>query len=269
MTALDAGQIRAALSARGNLDRIEVFSRVDSTNTYLKDQPSPPPGQFCVAIAEHQTAGRGRHDRRWISAPGKSLCLSFSYRFVKSPDRLQALTLVLGVALARVLQKLGVVGVALKWPNDILIGRAKLGGILTETQFRSDGDITVIIGVGLNIHVPETIDADEVPAWAESATGLSSVLSDPPTRRELSGLVIDALFDACDRFETGSTEFVEEFSEFDALAGQSVVVETPDEIVPGVARGVDDDGALLIDTDRGETRVVTGSVKHIGNPGEG
>ena len=107
MTELDAATIRQSLSAAANLEHIEVFARIDSTNTYLMDQPAPMPGHFRVAIADHQTAGRGRRDRSWISEPGKSLCLSLSYRFVETPPDLPALTLALGVGVAECLTGIG------------------------------------------------------------------------------------------------------------------------------------------------------------------
>ena len=269
MTRLDPLAIRQSLSTAANLERIEVFARIDSTNTYLKDQPSPTPGMFRVAIAEHQTAGRGRHDRAWISEPGKSLCLSLSYRFVQTPPDLPALTLALGVGVAVCLSDIGVASVSLKWPNDLLIGRDKLAGILTETQFRGNNDTTVIIGIGINIALPDTLSASETSDWADTATDLQSVLDEPPPRKDLSGSIIDALFAACQAFETqGFAAFVADFERFDALDGLRIVAETPDGLVDGIARGVDNKGALQIENDHGLRQVITGSIKHIGNADE-
>ncbi|MCH7981672.1 MAG: biotin--[acetyl-CoA-carboxylase] ligase, partial [Proteobacteria bacterium] len=138
MTRLDAAKIKRSLTASTarHIHCIEVFSKINSTNTYLKGQLPPPSGQFRIAIAEHQTAGRGRHGRQWISTPGGSLCLSLAYRFPQSSpgfSELYALTLALGIAVADALSGIGVAEVKLKWPNDLLVGDAKLGGILTET----------------------------------------------------------------------------------------------------------------------------------------
>ncbi|MFQ5609549.1 MAG: biotin--[acetyl-CoA-carboxylase] ligase [Woeseiaceae bacterium] len=266
MTQLDAASIRQSLTTASNLDRLEVFSRIDSTNTYLKDQPSPQPGRFRVAIAEHQTAGRGRQDRAWISSPGKSLCLSLSYRFAVAPPDLQALTLALGVGVAASLSDLGVARVKVKWPNDILIGDEKLGGMLTEAQYRASDDVTVIVGLGLNIGLPEALDADDVSDWADTATDLKSVLEEPPSRQELSRAVIDTLFETCKSFEhDGFQAFADQFRRFDALSSRNVVLDTPDGVVNGIAQGVDEHGALLVEVDEALRPVITGSVKHIGN----
>lgn len=264
MTELDPAAIRQSLTSSASLEHIEVFARIDSTNTYLKDQPPPTPGQFRVAIADHQTAGRGRRDRSWISEPGKSLCLSVSYQFIETPEDLPALTLALGVGVASCLADMGVDNIKLKWPNDLLVGRDKLGGILTETQHRGSGNTTVVIGIGVNVSLPDAIATDMNSDWTDTATDLRSALSKPMTRSELSGPVIDALVASCKQFETsGFSAFVDAFARFDALAGSEIAVETPDDSVEGVARGVDKTGALLVADDSGTRRIVTGSIKHI------
>ncbi len=203
MTALDADQIRRKLIRRSApyLDRIEVFSRIDSTNTYLKHQPSPPPGQFRIVIADHQTAGRGRHDRSWVSSPGASLCLSLSHRFKDAPPQLAPLTLALGVGIADALVKIGLKGIQLKWPNDLLIGNAKLGGILTESIFRRPDDITVIAGIGINVAMLPEGDEPELSRWADTVTSLDSSMTNPPSRERLSEVVIESLISTFGAFE--------------------------------------------------------------------
>ena len=96
----------------------------------------PPPGgrPFRVAIADQQTAGRGRHYRRWVSPPGAGLYMSFAYSFEDPPENLPSLTLAIGVGVIAALQEFNIEGVSLKWPNDIVALDGKLGGILTEFQ---------------------------------------------------------------------------------------------------------------------------------------
>ena len=265
MTQLDAAALRRSLSAAADLEHLEVFARIDSTNTYLKDQPPPTPGRFRVAIADHQTAGRGRRDRSWISEPGKSLCLSMSYQFVETPADLSALTLALGVGVAACLEQFGVADIRLKWPNDLLVGRDKLGGILTESRLRGGDTTNVIIGLGLNLALPDAVATELSSGWTDTATGLESVLATPPARDELSGKIIDALFSSCRQYEAGGfAGFAAEFERFDALRNLEVTVDAADGEVSGVARGVDDDGALLVETAAGTRRVITGSVTHMG-----
>jgi len=269
MTRLDAAKIKRSLtkSTAKHIHRIEVFSKINSTNTYLKGQLSPPTGQFRVAIAEHQTAGRGRHDRQWISTPGGSLCLSLSYRFPQSSpgySQLSALTLALGIAVADALSEIGVAGVRLKWPNDLLVGDAKLGGILTETIIRGDSDIMVVVGIGLNIKLSPDVSNDKDAAWALSATCLSAVMSEPPSMEELSELVIESLISACKTFAAnGFAAYADQFPVYDWLAGKMVVVNTSDSIVEGAAAGIADDGALLVDTESGRREIHAGTIKRV------
>src|SRR6185436_1188314 len=109
-----------------------------------------------LLAAEHQTAGRGRRGRRWRSAPGDGITFSLA-RTVRRPLReIAAVSLVAGVATARALRGLGA-GVSLKWPNDLVVGPAKLGGILVETK-GSQGAVLVVIGIGINVHGAPKLD---------------------------------------------------------------------------------------------------------------
>ncbi len=269
MTALDAAQIRRTLMRRSapHLDRIEVFSRIDSTNTYLKDQPSPPPGQFRIVIADHQTAGRGRRDRSWISSPGGSLCLSLSYRFKETPPQISSLTLALGTGIADVLANMGLKGIQLKWPNDLLIGNAKLGGILTESIIRSPNDVTVIAGIGINVAMLPEGDERLPSDWADTVTSLESAMENPPSLERLSEIVIESLMSTFGVFETkGFAAFATHFADYDWLAGKSLVIETPEGTVNGMAAGIGDDGALLVRTESEVRKIHTGSVTQVSEP---
>jgi BirA family biotin operon repressor/biotin-[acetyl-CoA-carboxylase] ligase len=263
-TAIRADRIRESLAASQNLERIEVFARIDSTNSFLKDQPAPAPGNFHVAIADHQTAGRGRHERKWVSAPGKSLCLSIAYTFSDSRDEIAPLTLALGVGVAEALQEIGVNGVGLKWPNDVVIGERKLGGILTEARHRGNSGITVVAGLGLNINVPAASGATVVSAWATDAIDLCAAMSDVPGPSELSERMIDALVSVCKAYDADGYEvFAERFANFDVLTGGTITLETPDGFLEGEVAGVGEGGSLLLETQSGTRTIITGSVRRI------
>lgn len=269
MTGLDGSQIRRSLirHSAAYLDRVEVFSQIDSTNTYLKDQPSPPPGRFRIVIADHQTAGRGRRDRQWISSPGGSLCLSLAYKFKTGPLQLSPLTLALGTGIADALSNAGVDGIQLKWPNDLLVGNAKLGGILTESLVRGRDDVTVIAGIGINVEQFPQGEEDTLSGWADTATSLKSAMVHPPSRERLSKIVIESLMSTFQIFEAkGFAAFVAKFGDYDWLADKSLVIDSPDGIVTGTARGIAADGALLVQTASELRRIQTGSVKKVGEP---
>ena len=133
MSRIDATAIRDALSPASisKMAQFDVFAEIDSTNTWLMGQPAPETGMHRIAVADHQTAGRGRGGKRWLSAPGASLCLSIAHTFRQKPDNIAALTLAVGVAALHALRDTGVDDVKLKWPNDIVAGDQKLGGIPT------------------------------------------------------------------------------------------------------------------------------------------
>lgn len=264
MTTFDANDIKNALNpeSASRLDQIEVFSQIDSTNSYLKEQPIPRAGQFRVAIADHQTAGRGRRENVWVSAPGESLCLSIACRFGEAPAQPSALTLALGISLANALRDAGVADLQLKWPNDLLVNNAKLGGILTESFYRGGENVAVVVGIGLNIQLGAARDGIAASDWTESAISLADVMTEAPSHGQIAAIVIDASIAALQEFEdAGFAPFAASFAAGDWLYGKNIVVDTDDSLVRGRGAGIAADGALLIATDAGERRIITGSIK--------
>ena len=263
MSKLEVADVQRQLAASANsrLEIIETFSSIASTNTYLLTQAAPAAGHYRVAIADHQTSGRGRHDRRWISAPGAGLCLSFSYTFVDPPAQLPCLTLAIGVAVIRALRDLKVDAVSLKWPNDIVALDSKLGGILTEVQAGTGDAVTVVTGIGLNVRLGENIDFGSEPGWALRVIDLNSIKRQPPTRELLAATIINKLHTTFSEFgSSGFAGFANEWRGYDWLRGKEITVDTPAKQVTGIAAGVDDDGALLVDCESGCERVISGSV---------
>lgn len=263
MNDLDASAIRRSLSAQValQLDDIEVFHEIDSTNTYLLQQSAPDPGRFRVALADHQTAGRGRHRRNWLSPPGAGLCLSTAYTFASMRSDLPNVTLALGVAVVRALSALGIEGIKLKWPNDIVALDGKLGGMLTEVRSDADGRATVVAGIGLNFDVREQLDLAEESGWAHRAVDLKSVADSPPPRGDAAAVLVEQFFATFVEFEKqGFDSCIDAWRKLDWLHGRSILVDTANRQVTGTAAGVDVDGALLIDTQDGRQRVISGSI---------
>jgi len=263
MNDLDASVVRRPLSAQptSKLDRVDIFRQVDSTNSHLLQQPAPDPGRFRVALADHQTAGRGRHNNSWQSPPGSGLCLSIAYTFAALPDNLPNLTLSLGVGVVKALSELGIYGISLKWPNDIVALDGKLGGMLAEVRSAAGVGVTVVAGIGLNVNFRRPLDMGAELHWAHRAVDLKSINADPPAREELAGTIIEHLFATLVQFEElGFDSFVDEWRKHDWLRGQTITVDSPDRQITGVAAGVDLDGALLVDTSKGQRRVTSGSI---------
>ena len=263
MNTLDCDKIRrpiqSVLGAR--LENLEVFSEIDSTNSYLLDQPAPSLGQFRVALADYQTAGRGRHDRSWQSPPSSGLCMSTAYTFRQVPADLTGLTLAFGIGVIEALRRLGIAGVRLKWPNDIIAHDGKLGGILTEIRNAAGKIVTVVTGIGLNVDLPAAMHVLERSTMMNKIVDLKQCTDNPPTREELSVAVIECLFDCVVKFESeGFAPFHDDWKKVDWLSGRQIIVEGADGRCAGTADGVDDDGALIVRTDQDLRRIINGSI---------
>jgi len=182
MSILNAGHIRESINSRSatHLESLEVFDEIDSTNSYLLEQAPPSAGHYRVALAEHQTAGRGRQGRSRQSPRESGIYLSISYTFAETPEQLSSLTLAVGIGVAQTLEQLGVRRVALKWPNDIVVGNGKVGGILTEVVAGSIHRTTVVVGIGLNVDFSLSGNNIAVSGVFEKAADLKSCTTDLP-----------------------------------------------------------------------------------------
>jgi BirA family biotin operon repressor/biotin-[acetyl-CoA-carboxylase] ligase len=259
---LDPAKIRERLarSVRDQVARIDAAWSIPSTNSGLLERPNPPPGTSEVLLAEYQSAGRGRRGRAWLAPPGGAICLSLSWTFRDVPQDLAALSLVIGVCALRVLRELGVAGVALKWPNDLLIGARKVGGVLIELRAESSGPACVVIGIGLNMALGAEL-LERIAAAGTTATDLASAGVTAPSRNDVAATLVSACVRGLIEFEReGLKPFAEEWRAADALRGKVVSVSAADGTARGLARGIDLHGALLIETAQGVRRFLSGDV---------
>ena len=263
MSTIDADVVRKELDASvlSRLADLESFAAIGSTNTYLMQQHAPDPGMLRVAVTANQTAGRGRHGKTWQSPPGSGLALSVAYTFAAQPDNLPALTLVIGNAAIDALEELGVGGIQLKWPNDLIAGTAKLGGILTEAQSHGAVAVTIITGIGINLHLGPDFELAASDEPARPATDIVSLLPKSPPIESTAAALINRIHDAFTCFEsTGFADLASRWADRDWLLGRRVVVETARTRIAGVGAGIDDDGALLLEADGIVQRVTSGTV---------
>ncbi len=263
MNALTPAGIRALINKKSLtcLDTLEVFAEIGSTNSYLLGEPRPAPGRYRVALAEHQTNGRGRRDRVWVSPPSTGLCMSMAFTFADMPSDLPSLSLAVGIGIAQSLEQLGMQDVGLKWPNDIVARNGKLGGILSEVHpIRRDG-VTVVVGIGLNIDFGNNNVGRDIASSIGRATDLAANIDDLPSRNEISAGIIDSLVDVMMRFrDAGFLPFHKLWSKYDWLQGREVTLEMAKATSAGIAEGVDTDGALLLNVGADTQRVTSGSV---------
>lgn len=263
--ALDADSIRAALTAQGCavFRRIDAVAVTDSTNEQLLQAARDRDIHGQVMLAEFQTAGRGRRGDRWLSAPGSGLCMSLGWRFDPPPATFSALSLVVGFALVAALRDLGVEEAMLKWPNDIVCRGAKLAGILIEMRSEAGGPCVTVIGIGLNIHLSDAAREH----IGRPAGGYLEAGGNRLSRNLLAATLLARLANALETFAVqGFAPFRHRWAACDALADCPVRLELPGRIVDGIARGVDEHGALQIEHGGQRERFMAGHLTAIGPP---
>lgn len=229
---------------RNQLTDLVIETSLDSTNSAL--QRLPVAQQHGTAIlAEHQSAGRGRRGRQWHSPAGGNLYLSLGWRFRQPLAELGCLPLVVALSAAQALTRSGLAGHRVKWPNDLLLGGQKLCGCLVEMQGDAHGPCYAVLGVGINIRMP----AAEVTAKINQPwTDLSVHLPDC-SRNSLAALLLEELIVQLSLFaEKGFTSFKQQWEQMDGLKGQLVDIVAGQRTLRGTVAGIDDNGALLLDT---------------------
>lgn len=252
--------IRSGLSARASalLGQLVVLDSVDSTNAEVMRCIER--GEACgvVCTAESQSAGRGRRGRTWVSPYASNIYLSVAWQFSQGAAVLEGMSLAVGVAVARALAASSVPGVQLKWPNDILHDGAKLGGVLLEMTGDASGACQVVVGVGLNVAMP-TAAADEIDqAWTDLRALCGGA---PPARNRLVSELLNELLPLLAEFESaGFSRWRDEWQALDAFADQRVVLSSGERVVSGYARGVDERGALQLETTTGIQLVYGGEI---------
>jgi BirA family transcriptional regulator, biotin operon repressor / biotin---[acetyl-CoA-carboxylase] ligase len=259
---LDARQIVEQLptAVAKQLHHGEARWQAGSTNSELLEHSKVTPGQFEFLSAEYQSAGRGRRTRRWLAPPGGAICLSLSWCFAAVPANVGALSLAIGVCALRALASVGSLPVTLKWPNDLVAGSDKLGGILTELRAEADGPALVVVGIGLNVALGRKLMQELLASGARS-TDLAALGVVDCDRNRLVAALLSECVEGLQRFERSSFEsFISDWRGADALAGKPVLVSAADGLIAGHARGIDVAGALCVQTREGLRRFATGEV---------
>ncbi|MBS44822.1 MAG: biotin--[acetyl-CoA-carboxylase] ligase [Nocardioides sp.] len=240
---------------------VEVVEETPSTNALVAERARAGAPDGLVVVAEHQTAGRGRLDRTWVTAPGTSATFSMLLRPTRPAETWPWLPLLTGYAVDKALKAVGL-DAGVKWPNDVLVGDLKIAGILLERVDTPDGPAAVV-GVGVNVDHT----ADELPV--ETATSLSLALGRPVDRTDVLVQVLSAVREAYDAWEVGGEAASEHLAESYAAAcvtvGRRVRVELPDgSTLLGQATGVDRSGCLQVRDDAGaQHTVAAGDVVHV------
>ena len=255
---LDSALILDGLDSavRRTLRGLNIELSLDSTNSALRrlaleDQHAS------VILAEHQSGGRGRRGRQWHSPFGRNLYLSLGWKFENSLSELGCLSLLAAVATAQALSRAGLKGHQVKWPNDLLLDGRKLCGCLVEVQGDSQGPCHAVLGVGINVHMPVSESTAKIDQpW----TDLHSQLPGYP-RNQLATLLMEELLNGLGLFaRQGFEPFRDLWDQMDGLQGQTIDVYTGKGKVRGKAAGINDSGALLLDTGKEILTLYSGEV---------
>jgi BirA family biotin operon repressor/biotin-[acetyl-CoA-carboxylase] ligase len=257
--AIQLQRVRDGLATRRLGKKLHYFAEIDSTNAYARRLAEQGATEGEVIIAEAQTRGRGRLGRSWVSPPFVNLYFSVILRPQLPPAHAPQLTLMAAVALADTIASFIVTPPTIKWPNDILVGGKKLAGILTESSCDSARIEFVILGIGVNLNYPVALMPEAIRERAMSVLTLTK--NNIEREAFLQRLIQD--LDRCygELEEVGFDSLALRWEGFFGLRGKGVRVEMTDQIMFGTAKGIDRDGALIVEDDRGERhRIVAGDV---------
>ena len=236
---------------------LRIESEVDSTNDRLLAMPASQRHRMAL-LAEHQTAGRGRRGRQWVSPCGRNIYLSLGWTFETGASALGCLPLVVALAACDALAQAGLTDHRVKWPNDLMLDGRKLGGCLVDIQGDAKGPCHAVMGVGLNLYMPSGLP--EAAAIDQPWTDLGAALPGL-SRNRLAGLLLNAMLAKTSQFSSqGFQPLQAEWRARDGLAGQQVELSHASGTVRGQVLGITARGALRLQFSSGTGEYAAGEV---------
>ena len=239
--------IQRELGELNQFVNLELLNITDSTNKYLNTSANIKP-HASVVIANIQTKGKGRRGRSWQASVGESLVMSILWKFDKGASGLSGLSLSVGVAIQRLMKKIGINNSFLKWPNDLLILEGdsyfKLAGVLIELQGDLESRCSAVIGVGLNYD----LSSDILKNIDQPATNIKKYLKSDIDLNQLSAMLIKEIINALSEFENnGFLSVKEEWLSYNAFKEKTIsFIKSGGEIITGQIVDIENDGALKI-----------------------
>ncbi|UHM91939.1 bifunctional biotin--[acetyl-CoA-carboxylase] ligase/biotin operon repressor BirA [Rahnella victoriana] len=235
--------------------QVRVLPVIDSTNQYLMDRIGElSSGDACVA--EYQQAGRGRRGRKWFSPFGSNLYLSMYWKLEQGPAAAMGLSLVIGIVMAEVLQRLGAKDVRVKWPNDLYLNDRKLAGILVELTGKTGDAAQLVIGAGINLKMREPATDTINQGWINLQEAGVNI-----DRNELTATLLKELRSALLHFEQeGLAPFITRWRGLDNFLDRPVKLLIGDQEIHGIERGIDAQGALLLEQDGVQKPYIGGEI---------
>ena len=254
---IDATILDARVASLRRFGRVRYLASIDSTNAAALALLDEVPARGLTLVAERQTAGRGRAGRTWTSPQGSGVMMSTVMPNDLPNAVLPALGYWAGLCVADAIVKTCGLWPTLKWPNDLMIGPNKVSGILIEG--RTSGAFTrAVVGVGINVNRPALVppEIDDVAAWLSDSVGRTL------DRVDAIAKVLSAYEERYETLLSQPRDVIQEWSRRSAIAGRHLRVSSAqgDVLHEGIARGLTDDGALLLETQDGPVAVRLGDV---------
>ena len=260
MKDLNIFKIQESLDFSSN---ITLLDTVNSTNTYLMEKGlEGMDDDLCIVIARHQTKGYGRNKSKWISDFNAGIWMSIG-TVIRKKSNISPLTLAISAGLAEAFHSKGFTEIGLKWPNDFVCGKKKLGGILIETQPTDRHCLKITIGIGINIELPNSLSEIEVTGL--TPTSLHSIKGESFDVSVLIANLITSTHKTIKLFEcSGLDPFLDLWRRYDIYNGWNINVVTNNQEISGINDGIDDQGALVVTNQIGDHSIMSGSIVHIG-----
>jgi BirA family biotin operon repressor/biotin-[acetyl-CoA-carboxylase] ligase len=236
--------------------RLEHFGDIDSTNSWTMARANEGADEGLVAYADYQSAGRGRLGRTWESSPGASLLCSILLRPNVASEQLQLVVASVALAARAALVRLSGVRPALKWPNDLIIGEAKIAGLLAEVVANERGT-AVVVGIGVNLTFAGPVDAPSTSVLAQSGVTV--------TPEALLDILLDELGPRRLLLDTqeGQSQLRDEYIAALSTIGQLIRVQRIGDSLVGVATSIDASGHLIVNVDGSDHVLSVGDVVHV------
>jgi len=254
LSLLNKDKIISLLPSSDFIPEVEVHSLIDSTNSYLLRRLPNQISQGQVCLAEYQSAGRGRRGRQWVSPFGSQIYLSMYWHLEQGLSAAMGLSLVTALAVSDAIYSLTKIKVQLKWPNDVYLGGVKLAGILIDLEGQALEASHSVIGIGLNLNMPEQAGQQIDQKW----TDLQSHSKSKIDRNALCAQLINHLLKRLKQHQNeGLVGMLEEWHGQDFYLNKRVKLLTGERIIKGICRGVNNQGALMLEID-GQVRPIYG-----------
>jgi BirA family biotin operon repressor/biotin-[acetyl-CoA-carboxylase] ligase len=257
LTLLDERNIQHKLSELGQKNKVEVHNLIDSTNSYLLRRLPNQNQNLQVCLAEYQDSGRGRRGRKWVSPFGSHIYMSMYWYLEQGMAAAMGLSVVSALAVSDAIKELYQINVQLKWPNDIYFDGVKLAGILIDLEGQALEPCHCVIGIGLNINMPQQSAAQVDQPWTDLQTAITKHIKDSNhkttdviNRNELVATLITKLSLRLHQHQSeGLNSMANEWAKQDFYLNKPVRLLTGSREKKGVCRGINNQGALLLEVD--------------------